>query len=79
MAIVQKLNVGDCAQRIAFVENMLTIFEVNDDAIIMMSNEAHFHLNGEVNKQNYHYWPQKIFVTYTKDHCIALKLQFGVA
>jgi len=33
---------------------MLEIIEENVDAIIM--SEAHFHLNGSVNKQNFRYW-----------------------
>jgi hypothetical protein len=35
---------------------MLQIFEEHDNAVIMMSDKAHFHLNGTVNKQNCHYW-----------------------
>ena len=46
------LNEGDYQQRSAFPELMLEIIEEND-AIIMMSDEANFHLNGSVNKQNF--------------------------
>jgi hypothetical protein len=28
----------------------------NDNAVSLMSDEAHFHLNGSVNKQNCRYW-----------------------
>jgi len=35
---------------------MFEIIEKNEDTIIMMSDEAHFHLNGSVNKQNFQYW-----------------------
>ena len=35
---------------------MLEIIEEHEDAIIMISDEAHFHLNGSVNKQNFRYW-----------------------
>jgi len=35
---------------------MLEIIEEHGDAIIMISDEAHFHLNGSVNKQNFRYW-----------------------
>ena len=53
--LVQEINAGDCAQKLAFARNMLQIFEEHD-AVIMMSDEAHFHLNGTVNKQNCRYW-----------------------
>ena len=46
--IVQKLNEGDYQERLAFEEH--------EDEIIMVSDEAHFHLNGSVNKQNFQYW-----------------------
>jgi hypothetical protein len=32
---------------------------LEEDAVIMMSNEAHFLLDGTVNKQNYRYWVQE--------------------
>jgi len=57
MMIVQTLNEGDYQQRLAFAELMLEIIEEHEDAIIMMSDEPHFHLNGSVNKQNFRYWP----------------------
>ena len=41
--LVQELNAGDYAQRLAFTRNMLQIFEEHDDAVIM-SDEANFHL-----------------------------------
>jgi len=56
MTILQTLNEGDYEQRSAFAELMFEIIEENEDAIIMMSDEAHFHLNGSVNKQNFRYW-----------------------
>jgi len=52
----KELNVGDYAQRVVFAVNMFAIFVDNDNAIVMMSDEAHFHLNGVVNKHNYRYW-----------------------
>jgi hypothetical protein len=44
----------DWANRIAFAQNVLEI--VADDMAIGMGDEAHFHLSGCVNKQNFHYW-----------------------
>jgi len=52
----KELNVGDYTQKVVFAENMLAIFEDNDNAIIIMNDEAHFNLNGVVNKHNYRYW-----------------------
>jgi hypothetical protein len=46
--IIQMLNKGDCQQRSAFAEKMLKIIE-HEDANIIMSDEAHIHLN----KQNF--------------------------
>ena len=60
MMIIQTLNKGDYQQCSAFAELMLEIIEENEDAIIMMSDEAHFHLNGSVNKQNFRYWAPQI-------------------
>ena len=56
MMIVQTLNEVDYQQRLAFAELMLEIMEEHEDAIIMVSDEAHFHLNGSVNKQNFRCW-----------------------
>ena len=35
---------------------MLQMFEEGPELVIVTSDEAHFHLNGNVNKQNFHYW-----------------------
>ena len=45
------------ANRRIFSEQLLEM--LNDDGVInivLMSDEAHFHLSGYVNKQNYRYW-----------------------
>jgi len=54
--IVQQLAEGDFAQRRDFCENMLTILTEDANAVVMMSDEAHFHLNGFLNKQNCRFW-----------------------
>lgn len=56
--IVQSLNPGDYQKRIRFCKNTLGRLEENDDQInnLWMSDEAHFHLSGFVNKQNFRYW-----------------------
>lgn len=55
MVIVQTLTDSDFAQRKNFCEEMLNIIN-NINPLIMMSDEAHFHLDGYVNKQNFRYW-----------------------
>lgn len=55
--LVQSLNPGDYPQRIGFCEIMLARLEENDNQInnLSKSDEAHFHLSGFVNKQNFRY------------------------
>jgi hypothetical protein len=54
MMVVQELHQRDWANHVAFARNVLET--VADDAAIGMSDEAHFHLSGCVNKQNFRYW-----------------------
>ena len=56
LAVVQQLKEGDCEQRLQFARQMLEIFQANDDLILLMSDEAHFYLNGMVNQQNCRFW-----------------------
>jgi len=56
LVVVQQLKAGDYAQRLNFAGQMKAIFEANDNVILLMSDEAHFHLNGMVNQQNCRYW-----------------------
>lgn len=51
-----QFNEGDYAQRVVFTENMHAINEGNGNVVIMVSDEAHFHLNGVVNEDNCRYW-----------------------
>ena len=53
--IVQKLLPSDFVQCRLFCERMLEIV-ASDDVMLMMSDEAHFHLDGYVNKQNCRFW-----------------------
>jgi hypothetical protein len=58
---VQELNGHDTANHRISSKQLLE--KLNDDAAInavLMTDEAHFHLSGYVNKQNYHYWAAKI-------------------
>jgi len=56
IAIVQELSDRDMANRRISSEQLLEM--LNDDRVIntvLMTDEAHFHLSGYVNKQNYRY------------------------
>ncbi|PNF41811.1 hypothetical protein B7P43_G02047 [Cryptotermes secundus] len=57
--IFQQLKVRDYAQREDFAVRTQLIFEGNENALVIMSDETHFHLNGTVNKQNLRYWASK--------------------
>jgi hypothetical protein len=54
MRVVQELRATDYEQREDFAIRMQVLFEENE--ITIMSDEAHFHLSGEVNKPNLRYW-----------------------
>jgi transposase len=62
--IVQELNEHDMEKRMTCCEEILEMLDTNPDAVIITSDEAHFHLSGFVNKQNFRYWaesnPQKL-------------------
>ena len=55
LMLVQELNQQDFG-RTTFAETMLQMFKEDPDLVILTSDEAHFHLNGSVNKQNFRYW-----------------------
>ena len=56
LMLVQELNQQDFGRRTTFAETMLQMFEEDPELVILTSDEAHFHLNGSVNKQNFRYW-----------------------
>ena len=56
MCVVQELRATDYEQREDFAIRMQVLLEENENAFIIMSDEAHFHLSGEVSKQNLHSW-----------------------
>jgi hypothetical protein len=47
---VQQLAEGEFEQRREFCEGMLAILTEDANDVVMMNDEAHFHLNGFVNK-----------------------------
>ena len=57
----QQLNLQDHSCRQEYAEKMLQLINKNPDfhEKILMSDEAHFHLNGYVNKQNYLFWSKE--------------------
>jgi hypothetical protein len=57
MMVVQELSDRDMANRSTIAERLLGI--LCDDVIILMTDEAHFHLSGSVKKQNLQYWAEK--------------------
>lgn len=54
--IVQELKPNDASNRLNFVNQMLNRF--NNFFNVMFSDEANFHLNGQVNKQNCRFWSE---------------------
>lgn len=58
LAIVQELSKNDCPRRPKFAQEMLALHEQKENLMMVMSDEAHFYLNGDVSKQ---IEPMKIF------------------
>jgi len=58
--IVQALNTRDYGARVRFCQEMLDLIGEDEDLVnnMWMSDEAHFHVSGFVNKQNFRYWSQ---------------------
>jgi hypothetical protein len=59
--VVQKLEEGDAAKGLVFSQQMLGLINRNKEVLnnLIMSDEAHFHLTGLVNKQNCRYWSDR--------------------
>lgn len=56
LSVCQQLNPDDYRQRLQFCQRMMAILEENENAVLLMSDEAHFHLDGSVNKHNCRFW-----------------------
>jgi len=56
IAIAQKLNGCDFENRTKVCHDLLNV-RVTD--VVCFSDEAHFHLSGTVNKQNFRYWSER--------------------
>jgi hypothetical protein len=61
MQVVQKLEEGDAAKRLVYIKEMLDLINRNKEVLnnLIMSDEAHFHLIGLLNKQNCRYWSDR--------------------
>lgn len=61
MQVVQQLLPRDLNQRMEFCTKFLEMIEAQPQFLshFIMSDEAHFHLSGYVNKQNFRYWAQE--------------------
>ena len=59
--VVQELEEGDAAKRLVFSQQMLDLINRNKEVLnnLIMSDKAHFHLTGLVNKQNCQYWSDR--------------------
>jgi len=56
LMLVQELNQQDFGRRTTFAVTMLQMFEEDPEIVILTSDKVYSHLNGSVNKQNFHYW-----------------------
>lgn len=53
--VCQQLLAGYYQQRFNFGQLMIELMDNNDNTILFMSDEAHFHLNDCINNQSCHY------------------------
>ena len=56
--VTHALHERDYVNRVNFCQNFLRLINENQELVnnLLMSDEAHFHLSGFVNKQNFRYW-----------------------
>ena len=56
--VTHALHERDYVNRVNFCQTFLQLINQNQEPVnnLLMSDEAHFHLSGFVNKQNFHYW-----------------------
>jgi hypothetical protein len=58
------------SNRKTFSERFLEILDDGElTSCFLITDEAHFHLSGYVNKQNFRYWQKKIPANSTNDLC----------
>ena len=74
--VVQELSERDYDTRTNLSRDILQ--SIPPTSVTICSDEAHFHLSGMVNKQNFRYWSQNNLRELTNDHFIVRRLPFGV-
>ncbi|KAJ4432951.1 hypothetical protein ANN_15208 [Periplaneta americana] len=57
MVMVHELKDCDMGNRLRFVKQFLEI--LSNNIVLLVLDEAHFHLSGGVNKQNFRYWAEE--------------------
>ncbi|CAG7732149.1 unnamed protein product, partial [Allacma fusca] len=81
--IIQKLQKTDFVRRKSFAEDMLTRIDTGEIPLnsLLFTDEAHFYLNGDVNKQNMRYWStENPMIIHEKPlHSAKLTVWMGVA
>jgi hypothetical protein len=58
LQLLQELTPADHKSRVVFANNQLQLLAINPEFLdhLLFSDEAHFHLNGGVNRHNFRYW-----------------------
>ena len=83
MQICQKLHEGDFERRVAFCEWFLQKYADNSNfnQTLILSDEAHFELNGCVNKQNIRFWEilQKFRFIQKESQCGVESMSIGLS
>ena len=61
LQLLQEISDEDCADRLTFCEEMLNAVQHDESLLshILWTDEAHFHLSGEVNRHNCRYWSKE--------------------
>ena len=83
MQHAQKLRPIDYETRVNYAASQLDLVAPNETFIdnILFSNEAHFHLHGHVNNQNFRYWadtnPHGFFAIQNREKAEIYNIYFG--
>ena len=76
---VQQLKPREYQQRLSFCQTMLDMFEENENLTLIMSDEAHFHIQMvQLTNKTFDIGLHKILVNCISDHYTVQKLLFGV-
>jgi hypothetical protein len=77
--VTHALHERDYVNRVNFCQTFLQLNNENQELVnnLLMSGEAHFHLSGFVNKQNFRYWSATNAIELHGDHFTVPKSQYG--